>query len=128
MRLLIFSIGIYAIIEVALLILISKWVGLWPVFITILFTSLIGVIIIQRIGKQTAVVLQQSRIPGAFGFGNMMNRISLFAAAVLLITPGFIANFIALLLIFPPTRGLLQVIVEKVFKLFLSKKFLQHMR
>lgn len=71
----------------------------------------IGLLVLGAILGGVIFNLQSQRMRGAMlrgaAGGNPLNSLSLYLAAVLFVFPGFVSDFFALLLLFPPTRLLL---------------------
>jgi len=106
-RLLLLAFILTPIIEIAGFITVGGWIGLWPTLILVLITAVAGTIlvraqsmsIISRINSQ----LNAGEIPGRALFDGLC----LFAAALLLLTPGFFTDVIGISLLLPPVRSLL---------------------
>ncbi|MCC7271483.1 MAG: FxsA family protein [Alphaproteobacteria bacterium] len=94
--------------EIALFIVAGELVGLWPTLAATLLAALAGAALIRRQGVAAMRRLQASAaiepVPAAAAFDGA----ALVAAGILLITPGFLTDAIALLLLLPATRLLLR--------------------
>lgn len=106
-RLLLLAFILTPIIEIAGFITVGGWIGLWPTLLVVLLTAVAGTILVRQ---QSAQVI--SRINTQLGAGQIPGRalfdgLCLFAAALLLLTPGFFTDVIGIGLLLPPVRSFL---------------------
>lgn len=106
-RLLLLAFILTPIIEIAGFITVGGWIGLWPTLLVVLLTAIAGTILVRQ---QSAQVI--SRINTQLGAGQIPGRalfdgLCLFAAALLLLTPGFFTDVIGIGLLLPPVRSFL---------------------
>lgn len=106
-RLLLLAFILTPIIEIAGFITVGGWIGLWPTLLVVLLTAVAGTILVHQ---QSAQVI--SRINTQLGAGQIPRRalfdgLCLFAAALLLLTPGFFTDVIGIGLLSPPVRSFL---------------------
>tara|TARA_B100000029_G_scaffold498496_1_gene567429 strand:- start:504 stop:974 length:471 start_codon:yes stop_codon:yes gene_type:complete len=96
------------IIEVATFIEIGGYLGLWPTVGAVIVTAIIGTIFLRKQGLETFFSahdsLRQNRIP----VNEIFDGVVLLLAGVLLLTPGFITDFIGLIFFIPWFRGFLR--------------------
>jgi UPF0716 protein FxsA len=105
----------WPLIEIALFVTIGGAIGLWLTLLVVIGTGFLGVALLQRQGLRNAERLRrqmdQMRDPlGAAGDGAL-----LALAAILLILPGFLTDFLGALLLIPPFRRLLIVQMTRRF-------------
>ena len=102
----------FPILEIALMIKIGKAVGILNTILLIFFTAIIGIYYARIEGLNTIksgmVNLYQNKLP----FYEMITGASIAIAAMLLILPGFISDFIGFLLLIPFTR---KMIINSLF-------------
>ena len=106
-RLLLLAFILTPIIEIAGFITVGGWIGLWPTLLVVLLTAVAGTILVRQ---QSAQVI--SRINSQLGAGEIPGRalfdgLCMFAAALLLLTPGFFTDSIGITLLLPPIRSFL---------------------
>ena len=106
-RLLLLAFILTPIIEIAGFITVGGWIGLWPTLLVVLLTAVAGTILVRQ--QSTQVI---SRINSQLGAGEIPGRalfdgLCLFAAALLLLTPGFFTDSIGIALLLPPVRSFL---------------------
>jgi len=96
---------LFPIVEIALLVEIGGWIGLWPVLAIVVGTGVLGASVIRRQGLRTgaglraaAAGLHQPLAPVAHGAAIML-------AGLLLLAPGVLTDTLGLLLLLPPVRA-----------------------
>ena len=99
-------IELYLIIEVG-----SRIGALWTVLIVVM-TAVIGVQLLRIQGFSTLRRAQQNMLQGSMPAMEMMEGIVLAVGGALLITPGFITDFLGFLCLIPATR---RAIIRRVF-------------
>ena len=101
-------------VEIFLIIKIGHIVGSFNTILLIVFTAITGVYFARLEGLNTLRSGINQLIKNEIPAYELMSGATLAIAALLLIFPGFITDFIGIILIIPYTRKIL-------FKLFLSK-------
>lgn len=91
-------------IEIAVLIKVGQWIGFWPVLGLVIATFLLGSAILGRSGLSSAIKVREALARGEPPVGAMLDSSMVVVAAILLITPGLIADAFGLLLLIPPVR------------------------
>ncbi|ETI69964.1 FxsA family protein [Neobacillus vireti] len=90
--------------DIGLLLFSGKAIGVWPTFLLIILTGVIGAYLAKREGLQTIrkaqAQLQNGQIPGEA----VLDGICILAGGILLLLPGFITDISGFLMLFPPTR------------------------
>jgi UPF0716 protein FxsA len=102
-----FILLVIPVLEIAVFILIGGEIGILATLGMILFTAILGSILLRvqgfatlnRIQAQTA----NNQVPGR----ELVNGVMILVAGVLLLTPGFVTDSIGFLLFFPPFRQFL---------------------
>ena len=101
-------------VEIFLIIKIGHIIGSFNTILLIVFTAITGVYFAKLEGLNTLRSGINQLIKNEIPAYELMSGATLAIAALLLIFPGFITDFIGIILIIPYTRKIL-------FKLFLSK-------
>ena len=95
------------IIEMYLLIEVGGYIGAWPTIGLVMITAVIGVALLRIQGLATLTRgvgrLNQGELPAR----EMVEGLLLAVAGALLLTPGFVTDFVGFLLLAPPTRLLI---------------------
>lgn len=95
-------------IELALLIRVGRWVGVWPTVGLVFLTGVLGALLARAEGLRTLWAfrrdLGRGRLPGQA----ILDGLSILVGGALLLTPGFLTDVAGFALLLPPTRRLLQ--------------------
>jgi UPF0716 protein FxsA len=94
--------------ELALLIQLGRWIGLWPTLGLIVATGILGATLASREGLRAwhafQLDIQEGRVPGR----PILDGLSIFAGGALLLTPGLATDLFGFALLARPTRRWLQ--------------------
>ena len=90
-------------IEIGLFVTLGSWLGLWPTLAFVLGSAVLGVAVLQRVGRMGR--RGGSPVMQIAGSGLSM------VAATLLVMPGFLTSFLGVLLLLPPLQKLLVVLL-----------------
>lgn len=105
------------VVEIALFILVGGWIGVLPTLGLVLLAAVAGVALIRRHGMRTLssvqAAVQRGEDPGPAIFGAALALV----AAGLFITPGFLTDALAILLLVPGFRNLVYARAQRRFKL-----------
>ena len=94
------------IIEIYLFIKIGSQIGAISTISLILFTAILGVFYARYEGFNTLRSAISQLVKNEIPFYEIISGAAIAMAALLLILPGFLTDFVGLLIIFPPTRKL----------------------
>ncbi|MFZ1814860.1 MAG: FxsA family protein [Rhizobiaceae bacterium] len=96
------------VLEIAVFILVGNVIGLMPTLLMILVTAVIGSLLLRIQGLSVLSALrgemEAGRIPGR----ELGDAFMIFAAGILLLTPGFVTDTLGFLLFVPGVRGLIR--------------------
>lgn len=99
--------------ELALLIQLGRWIGLWPTLAIIVTTGIVGAALAGREGlrawQEFQTEISQGRMPGR----PILDGFSIFAGGAMLLTPGLLTDLLGFSLLLRPTRRFLQDRVMK---------------
>lgn len=95
------------IIEIALLIKVGGFIGLWPTLMIIIATAFIGSWLLRSQGWSMLNRVQEALAAGAFPARELFDGLCLVVAGVLLLTPGFATDVLGLVLFVPGLRLIL---------------------
>ncbi|MBF0594519.1 MAG: FxsA family protein [Candidatus Omnitrophica bacterium] len=87
--------------------------GFWDTFFLVIFSAFFGVYLAQLQGKAVLQKVQQCLAEGRVPTSEMLDGILVFIGGILFVIPGFITDGIGLMLIFPPTRWLIKLLISK---------------
>jgi UPF0716 protein FxsA len=91
-------------IDIGVLLLSGKTIGLLPTIAFIIFTGVLGAYLAKREGLQTIKRVQEQLSYGQIPGDSLLDGICILIGATLLLTPGFITDLFGFLLLFPPSR------------------------
>jgi len=96
------------ILEIWILVQVSHAIGGWQTLGLLLLDSLLGAALVRQQGRQTwrafRRALDDKRVPAR----EVADGALVLVGGTLLLTPGFLSDVVGLLLLLPPTRGLLR--------------------
>jgi UPF0716 protein FxsA len=95
------------ILELALLFYAGRTLGAIPVLGWVGLSAGLGLLLIRTQGIETLRRLQGAVVAGGSPARTLLDGTARWFAGALLLAPGFLTDLLALLLLFPPTRGLL---------------------
>ncbi len=104
---------VFPIIEIYLLFKASSSLGFFPVLGTVIFTAWIGARLVKSQGLVVLSQFQQKMIQGHLPQKEGLEGLLVLLAGVLLISPGFITDFIGVLCLIPFTRKFMSVLLAK---------------
>jgi UPF0716 protein FxsA len=102
-----FMIGV-PILEIALFIEVGAVIGLWPTLVVVVFTAILGTLLLRRQGLSVLFRFRQSMEAGGLPLEQLFDGICLLLAGALLLTPGFFTDGIGFLLFVAPLRAALR--------------------
>jgi Protein affecting phage T7 exclusion by the F plasmid len=92
------------ILEIALFIEVSGWIGLWPTLAVVIGTAIAGAALLRRQGRGVLAELQARLDRGEDPRGPIANGALIVAAGALMLTPGFATDAVGFALLVPPVR------------------------
>lgn len=108
--------GIYFIIELILLVVAGRFLGVWMTLSIILITSIVGVLILRLAGVSTLLNIKNNASQGLSPDAQMMNGMLLGLGGGLLFLPGLLGNVLGILLVIPMTRKGFTNIMKKILE------------
>lgn len=99
------------VLEIAVFIQAGDIVGLWPTLAMIVATGLAGGLLLRIQGYGVVRRIRAQVDEGRPPVREMLDGLCIFAAGLLLLTPGFITDTIGFLLFLPPVRSLIAALV-----------------
>ncbi len=104
---LLFFILIWPLAEIWLMIQVGQQAGAFTTVLLIIATAALGVLLVQLEWQRLRLVIRDKMQQGETPIGAMLESAAVGLAGILLFIPGFISDFIGLLLLLPFTRKLL---------------------
>lgn len=110
-----FILLIVPILEIAVFVWIGGQIGIWWTLASILFTAILGSILLRIEGLRTLFTIQTKMNAGELPARELGVGALLLVAGILLLTPGFVTDFLGFLLFVPQVRVLLWKFVSQRF-------------
>ena len=95
------------ILEIGVFILVGGQIGVFATLAMILFTAILGSILLRIQGFATLEAIRRKSSSGEHPGKELVNGVMIMIAGVLLLTPGFVTDSLGFLLFFPPFRHFL---------------------
>lgn len=112
-RLLFLLFVIIPIIEIAVLMNVGAWLGVWPTIAIVIITAWLGAKNVKQQGIATLQNVQLKMAQGEMPSDEIVAGLLLLVAGVLLVTPGFVTDAFGLSLLIPSVRQALIASVQK---------------
>lgn len=106
---------IVPLIELAVMIKVGEHIGIVPTIAIILGAGLFGAALARHEGLRTLRSIQADLAAGRPPTDRMIDALLILVAGVLLITPGFLTDCVAVLLLVPPIRVLVRKYLKRRF-------------
>jgi UPF0716 protein FxsA len=94
------------VVEIAVMIQVGSWIGVWETVALLLIVSIGGAWLAKRQGAGAWRRLRDDLGRGRVPTPALVDGALLFAAGVLFLIPGFVTDVVAVLLLVPPVRAL----------------------
>lgn len=111
------------ILELAAFVQVADWIGFLPSLVLIVVFSVSGAWLVKQEGisvwRRAQAQLDRGELPTA----EILNGLLLLAAGALMLVPGFITDAFGLLLLLPPTRALVRMLLLRRFTKRLQAAF-----
>ena len=98
-RAILIGFGLIPLIEIALFVIVGRWIGVWATLALVVLAVVAGSMILRRRGLAAARGLRRFN-----GLQPVAEEALIVVAAILLILPGFLTDLLALALLTPPLR------------------------
>jgi UPF0716 protein FxsA len=99
------------IVEIAVLIQVGGWIGLWPTLGLVILTAVVGSMELRAQGLATVNKLRTQLDQGEIPTQTLFDGVCLLFAGALLLTPGFVTDVVGMLMFVAPFRRFLLRIV-----------------
>ena len=119
-RFLLIAFIVTPIIEIAVLIQVGGWLGLWPTLALIILTAIAGTWMLRQQGFAVLSRAQSQLERGTVPLAEVFEGICLVVAGALLLTPGFVTDLMGGALLLPPFRTWLYHVLGSRFRASVS--------
>ena len=100
-------------LELWVFLTVSRFIGLGTTLLMCFLTALIGGSMVRAQGLNALRSAQAEMMTGGVPSREMFDGLCIVAAGALLLTPGFITDFLGVLLLLPPVRAILRKRLER---------------
>jgi UPF0716 protein FxsA len=104
------------IIEITVLIQVADAIGGWNTVGLMIVVSIVGAWLARHEGFVTLRKIQMASQRGEIPGNELIDGGLILFAGLLMLTPGFVTDLVALTVLFPPTRLLYRAIIRKRFR------------
>jgi len=94
-----------SLLEIYVLIKVGGFLGAWPTVLLVVLTAFVGSALVRSQGLQVLQQLQQRIAQGQSPGQQLVEGFMLLVTGVLLVTPGFVTDFLGLLILQPGIRA-----------------------
>lgn len=99
------------VIEIALFIKSAQWIGLLPTVVAAIAAGAIGLALVRRQGFELLLRARGQFARGEVPVAEVFDALCLAVAGALLVLPGFFSDVVAILLLLPPVRAALRLML-----------------
>jgi UPF0716 protein FxsA len=115
-------------IELAVFIQVTQWIGLLNALAFLLLVSLGGVLIVRHQGLGVIRRVRDQVRAGNLPAADLVDGLLILIAGVLLILPGFVSDFVGLILLLPPTRTFVRRRIQKRYSVRIAARVVNTVR
>ncbi|WP_428909360.1 FxsA family protein [Niallia sp. Krafla_26] len=109
-------------LEITVLLLSGKTIGIWPTFLLIVLTGVFGAYLAKKQGLNTMRNLQRQFQNGIFPNEEIVNGVCILIGGIMLLSPGFITDLIGLILLIPFTRTIVKPFLMKMLQKWVNRR------
>ncbi|MGM0425256.1 MAG: FxsA family protein [Thermodesulfobacteriota bacterium] len=102
--------------EIYVLIKLGGVFGALNTILLVLLTAFAGAYLAKMQGLKTMLQIRHNLDQGIMPAEEMVDALLIFAAGVVLLTPGFITDLVGLAVLFPPTRYYIKIWLRRMLK------------
>ncbi|MGV6989791.1 FxsA family protein [Testudinibacter sp. P80/BLE/0925] len=110
--------GIYVYLELSLLITIGSAIGVFPLILLLIVSSMIGLALIRLRGWYTLSRVSQQLRQGEMPTHSLVQTALWLLAGILFIIPGLLSDLVAILLLLPFSATLFEKLIAKKIRSF----------
>lgn len=109
-------------LELLVIFEIGSRIGYFYTIVTLLVISMAGAALAKRQGYRAVAQIQEDVRAGIMPGDSLIDGVLILAAALLLLTPGYLTDAAGLLLLLPPARRLVRAYVKRRLRLAISTR------
>jgi UPF0716 protein FxsA len=100
-------------LEITVLVMVGDAIGVLPTILLLVAASIAGIALLRREGARTMTAFTSSVRDRRIPYREVTDGVLIAVAGVFVLVPGFISDVVALLLLFPPTRALIRLGIQR---------------
>ncbi len=100
-------------LELAILLQIGQWIGLFPTFALVVTTGVAGAALARQQGIRAFVAVQRELAAGRLPGRSLLDGLAILVGGAFLLTPGVLTDLAGFSLLFPASRRWLQRVVRR---------------
>ena len=100
-------------VELAILLQIGQWIGLFPTFALVVTTGVAGAALARQQGLRAFVAVQRELASGRLPGRSLLDGLAILVGGAFLLTPGVLTDLAGFSLLLPASRRWLQRIVRR---------------
>lgn len=100
-------------LDVMVLVVLATYIGVAATVALVVLTALVGLLLVRAEGRHTVRKLQRKVARGELPTDELLDGALLLVAGALLLTPGIVTDFIGFVLVLPPTRYPVRVVIKR---------------
>ena len=107
---------IIPVIELAVLIKVGGAIGTWNTIMVILVTGVWGAILAKSQGMLVLQRIRENMVAGIMPTEELFNGALILVGGALLLTPGFVTDFLGLIFLIPQTRSMIKHYIKHLIQ------------
>jgi UPF0716 protein FxsA len=104
------------VIEIALFVMVGRYIGLGPTIAIVLITAMLGSWLVARQGRQTWVRFRSQLAAGELPAATLAHGAMILVAGALLLTPGFLTDAVGFTLMVPAAREGIRIFATRRYR------------
>jgi UPF0716 protein FxsA len=121
MRLLLILIIVIPALEIGVLLLSGKTIGVIPTVLLIILTGVVGAWLAKKQGIETFKKAQQQMQYGQIPGEAIIDGLCILVGGLFLFSPGFVTDLTGILLLFPKSRNLIKPVLLRIIRKMIDK-------
>jgi UPF0716 protein FxsA len=101
------------IVELAVIIQVGQWIGLWPTLAILVADSVIGTVLMRSQSRLAWRRFNEALAAGRPPAREVIDGALVIFGGAFLLTPGFVTDIFGILLLLPPTRAVLRAVLVR---------------
>jgi UPF0716 protein FxsA len=103
-------------LELALLLQMGRWIGVWPTIGVVVATGFTGAFLAKLAGASVLGRIRYELARGRLPSDGLIDGALVLVGGALLLTPGLLTDLVGLSLLFPPSRHLYRERIKRTFR------------